>query len=202
MGVFLWGSVLKWVSSWKGRRESVWHLKAFSFSCPLWKKLETTDSEICYVKSSCFELMTLIHRIINISSVWQMFLVVAFYSAWYLGSAWFSNPPSPNVVGFFSFILIPYCVFDRWILPSLMGKPYVSSNNEWPVIHRCIFVLQTKIYTNGATQCQWSTVRRSRLRQIKAGTYIMLCIENRCQVWAPMVTSLAVKGHPTILPFV
>ena len=33
------------------------------------------------------------------------------------------------------------------------------------------FIKQTKIYNNGATQCQWSTVRRSRLWQIEAGYF-------------------------------
>lgn len=41
---------------------------------------------VCYLKSFCFELITLILTVIYISSVWKMFLVVAFYSVWYFGS--------------------------------------------------------------------------------------------------------------------
>lgn len=124
-------------------------------------------------ESFCFELITLILMVINISSVWKMFLIVAFYSMWYFGSVWFSHPPTLPAI---FFVLILCHRFDRQMLVSLMGKSCVSCNNEWVVIHGCVCVLQTKIYTNGATQCQWSTVRRSRLWQIEAGTYIILWI--------------------------
>lgn len=48
-------------------------------------------------------------------------------------------------------------------------KNYICLSNKWPVVHWFVFVLQTKINNSGATQCQWSTVRRSRLWQIEAG---------------------------------
>lgn len=162
------------------RKESTWHLKAFSFSCPLWRSQKPlTVKSVCCFESSCFELITLM--VINISSVWKTFLVVAFYSVWYFGSAWFF-PPSHSQCFFFSSILIYYCVFDRQMSAILMEESYVSCNNEQPVTHRCFFVLQTKIYTNGTAQCQRSTDRRPRLWQIEAGMSVMLSKRLLCEL--------------------
>lgn len=76
-----------------------------------------------------------------------------------LGLLDFPTLPLPTFV----FILTLYYGFGEHMLASLMRKSYVSCNKEWQVIQGCVFVLQTKIYTSGTTQCQWSTDRRSRL---------------------------------------
>lgn len=139
---------------------------------PIMKRSETTDSEICLLLWKFLFWTNETLMVINISNVWKTFLVVTFHSVWYFGSAWLF-PPSHSQL-FFFFRSDFYYVFDRKMSTILMGESYVSCNHEQPVTHRCVFVLQTKIYTNGTAQCQWSTVRRSRLWQIEAGMCIML----------------------------
>lgn len=93
------------------KKESTWHLKAFSFSCPLWRNQKplTVKSVSCF-ESSCFELITLM--VINVSSVWKTFLGVAFYSVWYFGSAWFF--PSSYSQLFFSILIFTVFLLEKY----------------------------------------------------------------------------------------